>query len=606
MENNPQLYNIRHSLAHVLASSVLEMFPDAKLGVGPVIETGFYYDFLLPRSVTPEDLKALEKRMKHLVKQNLGFERQELGFSEAKEFFEKRNQPFKIELISDLENFGTTKVTDLPGTNHNPSASAPNPDSVSLYTTGEFIDLCRGGHVENTKEINPDSFTLDKVAGAYWRGDQANPQLQRIYGFAFENKEQLDQHLKFIEEAGKRDHKKIGKALNLFTFSSSVGSGLPLFLPKGNLIRTALLDYITELKLKRDYKFVWTPHLAKEELYIKSGHLGKYDAMLPSINTDDGDKFVMKPMNCPHHFEIYNAEPHSYRDLPYRIAENATVYRNEKSGELNGLFRVRSLTQDDTHHVIRADQIQSEIDMILELTKEVYDVFDFKNYKVEISARDSKHPENYFGDDTLWNSAQEALIEGAKRWGAPYTVVEGEAAFYGPKIDIKVEDAIGRTWQLTTVQLDYNQPKNFEMSYTGQDGTAQTPVVLHVAILGSLDRFMGIMIEHFSGSFPLWLSPVQIAILPISDKHIEYASQVKQELINNGLRVELDERSESIGKKIREATTARTTYMLVIGDKEMESQQVAIRNLAGEDLGTKSLKDLMDFLNEEVQNKKSN
>lgn len=584
--NNENLSNKRHSLAHLLASSVLEMFPDAKLGVGPVIENGFYYDFLLSRPLTPEDLPVLEKRMKELAKSKLGFERDEKSFSDARSFFEERNQPFKVELIDDLEKSGEVQ-------------------NVSLYTTGNFIDLCRGGHVENTSEIEQGSFKLDKISGAYWRGDQNNQQMQRIYGIAFDTSDELKAYEAQMIEAEKRDHKKVGKAMGLFTFSPIVGPGLPLYMPKGAVIRNSLISYITELKEKLGYSFVWTPHLAKEDLYKQSGHLGKYDAMLPAIDAD-GDKLVLKPMNCPHHFQIFNAEPHSYRDLPLRLAENATDYRNEKSGELNGLFRVRSLTQDDTHHFVRHDQIAAEIDMILSLTREVYETFGFKNFNVEISVRDPQNKQNYFGEDSLWDTAQNALIDAAKRWGAPYKVVEGEAAFYGPKIDIRVEDVIGRTWQLTTVQLDYVQPENFEMEYTADDGTKQRPAVLHAAIFGSVDRFMGILIEHFGDGLPTWLSPTQVAIVPVSEKQNDYGQKVmdllKEQVPN--LRIELDTRGESMGKRIREHSKMKVPYILVVGDKEIEAESVAVRGRKDEDLGTQKITDFAQSLKEEILNRK--
>jgi threonyl-tRNA synthetase len=394
---------------------------------------------------------------------------------------------------------------------------------------------------------------------------------------AFLSKEELTNYLKMREEAEKRDHKVLGKKLGLFTFSPEVGSGLPLYMPKGNIVREELLKYITELKEANNYKFVWTPHLAKKALYIRSGHLGKYDAMLPAIKTDDGEEFILKPMNCPHHFQIYNAEPRSYKDLPFRIAENATDYRNEKSGELNGLFRVRSLTQDDTHHIIRHDQISSEIDMILSLTRDVYDKFAFKNFRVEISVRDPKNKTAYFGTDDMWNDAENALIDAAKRWGAPFKISEGEAAFYGPKIDIRVEDALGRTWQLTTVQLDYNQPENFDMTYIDENGKKVRPAVIHAALLGSVDRFMGIIIEQFAGAFPAWLAPTQATILAIGDKFSEYGKKVHDDLAAHGIRTEWSEPTESLNKRIRGAEMMRIPYIVVVGEKEATDGTVAIR-----------------------------
>lgn len=605
--NQPEkLHNLRHSLAHILASAVTEMFPKAQLGVGPVIDNGFFYDFLLPRPLTPEDVKKLEKRMRELCKQKLDFERTEMTTGEAKKYFTDHSQPFKIELIKDIEKFGTTAADQILNSESEVKANDKKPakaEKVSLYKTGKFTDLCRGGHVKNTSEIDPQSFKLDKISGAYWRGDQANAQMQRIYGLAFESKAELDNYLHQREEAEKRDHKVLIKQLGLVTFSPDVGSGLPLYMPKGTIIRNEILDYVVRLKKERGYDFVWTPHLAKDSLYIRSGHLGKYDAMLPAITTD-GEKFILKPMNCPHHFQIYNAEMRSYKDLPIRLAENATDYRNEKSGELNGLFRVRSLTQDDTHHFVRHDQIASEIDMILEITEKVYKTFGFKNFRARISVRDQKHKEKYFGNDETWNIAEKALIAAVKRWKVPHFIGEGEAAFYGPKIDVMIEDALGREWQLTTVQLDYVQPENFDMSYINDKGEATRPAVLHVAILGSLDRFMGIVIEHFAGSFPVWLAPVQATVLTITDKQNKYAAQVVTELKELGLRVDLDDRNESIGKKIREAQMQKVPYMLIIGEKEMKAKKVAVRTRNQKDLGAMKLKKFTEQLVSEILSRK--
>ncbi|MBU6500279.1 MAG: threonine--tRNA ligase [Patescibacteria group bacterium] len=576
---------IRHSLAHLLAAAVLKKFPDAKLGIGPTIDNGFYYDFLLPRTLTPEDLKELEKTMRGLAHQNLPFSGKEVTAAEAKKVF--KDQQFKLDLIKEFSN---------------PPADGKKP--LTIYYTGDaFFDLCRGGHVENTKEIPADAFKLDKIAGAYWRGDEKNPQLQRIYGLAFETKKELEDYLKLREEAAKRDHKILGKKLRLFVFSPEVGPGLPMYTPRGNAIRETLLNYIAGLKRSRGYSFVWTPHLAKKQLYIKSGHLGKYDAMLPPIKIEDDEELVVKPMNCPHHFAIYNSEPHSYRDLPFRIAENATDYRNEKSGELNGLFRVRSLTQDDTHHIIRHDQIASEIDTILGLTREVYENFGFKNYKVEISTWDPKNKKKYFGTEKAWEEAQNSLIAGAKRWNAPYKVVEGEAAFYGPKIDIRVEDALGRDWQLTTVQLDYNQPENFDMTYTDDKGGKARPVVIHAAILGSVDRFMGVIIEHFAGAFPLWLAPVQVSILPISEKQNKYCSAILEKLSASGVRAEMPDANESLGKRIREAEIMKVPYVLVAGEKEEKNGTINVRHYKRGQEGEIDIENLLEKISSEIKNK---
>ncbi len=556
MKSNPESNNLvakRHSLAHLLAAAVLELWPDTKPTLGPAIDNGFYYDLDFTKPITEKDSIKIEKKMRDLLPRWDTFTHQEVGATEAKKLF--ANNEYKNELIDEIVERG---------------------EKITLYTSGQFTDLCRGGHVESMKDIAPDSFKLDRLAGAYWRGDEKNPMLTRIYGLAFNTKSELDAYLLQREEAEKRDHKKLGKELELFVFSPLVGPGLPLFLPKGTAIRTALENFINTEKRKLGYQFVSIPHIAKAALYEKSGHLGKYDAMMPIMKDSHGNELVLKAMNCPHHFELYNALPRSYRDLPLRLAETTTVYRNEKSGELQGLTRVMSLTQDDTHHFVAEDQIESEIEMILGLMKRVYETFGFTNYRVQISVRDPKTPEKYFGDDALWQKSEQILIEAAKRWGQPYNIKPGEAAFYGPKIDVMVKDSIGREWQLTTVQLDFNQPVNFDMTYTGTNGQKHRPAVLHVAILGSVERFMGILIEHYAGAFPAWLAPVQVKILPISDKHLDYAKQIFADLKNHGARVELDDAKESLGKKIRAAKLEKIPYLVIIGDQEVASQKLTV------------------------------
>jgi len=553
MENNEHLSHIRHSLAHLLGASILELYPGSHITLGPAIDNGFYYDIDIKGKVTDTDLEKIEKKMKELQKAWTGFEKKVLTKEEALSMF--AGNIYKEELINGI---------------------VEKNEELTIYTSGNFSDLCRGGHIENMREIKDGSWKLDRIAGAYWRGDEKNKMLTRIYGLAFNTKEELNTYITQLEEAKKRDHKKIGKELGLFTVSELVGKGLPMYLPKGNIIRTELERFIRKEKEDLGYSFVTIPHIAKKELYIRSGHMGKYDAMMPTMIDENGEEFVMKAMNCPHHFEIYNAEPHSYRELPLRIAENTTVYRNEKSGELSGLLRVKNLTQDDTHHFIRVDQIESEIEMIFGLMEKVYKIFNFNEYKVEISVRDPQNKSKYFGSDEVWENAESILIESAKKKGFDYSVEEGEAAFYGPKIDIKVKDSIGREWQLTTVQLDFNQPENFEMDYTGEDGKKHRVVVLHVAIFGSFERFMGVMIEHFAGSFPLWLSPVQVMVLPISEHQKEYAESVHNKLKSEGIRVKLDDNNESLGKRIRNAKMQKVPYVIVIGDKERDGKVITV------------------------------
>ena len=495
--------------------------------------------------------------MKKIAKTWTPFEREVVSVDEARKRF--ANNQYKCELIEEIFEKG---------------------EEITLYTSGLFTDLCRGGHVDDFSSINMDAWQLDGIAGAYWRGDETRPMLTRIYGLAFDTKEELDTYVTQREEAKLRDHKKIGKELELFVFSDRVGKGLPLFLPKGNTIKEVLEKFVREEKEKLGYKFVSIPHIAKTDLYETSGHMGKYDAMMPIMTDQNGETYVMKAMNCPHHFEIYNSQPHSYRDLPLRLAENTSVYRNEKSGELSGLLRVKSLMQDDTHHFVREDQIEEEIDMILDLMVKVYKRFDFSDYKIEISVRDQKNTSAYFGDDELWEKAEKKLIESVEKNNFSYSIEEGEAAFYGPKIDVQVKDAIGRSWQLTTVQLDFNQPENFDMNYIGKDGKKNRVVVLHVAILGSLERFLGVIIEHYAGHFPLWLAPTQIAVVPIKkDIHGKYAQAIADDLKKNGVRVELwDEDYNNFGKKIRRAKNEKIPYWIVIGDEEVNSNTITVES----------------------------
>jgi len=582
MEKDGKLEKIRHSLSHLMSMAVQELYPQVGLGVGPAIDDGFYQDYDLPETISPEILPRLEKRMREMIKENIEFKQHDVNYDEAYKFY--RHDPYKTGFIDDLKATGEKKV--------------------SFYKSGWFDNLCAGPHIGSTKEINPKAFKLDRIAGAYWRGDEKNKMLTRIYGLAFETKEELEAYIKQCEEAEKRDHKKLGKELGLFTVSNLVGKGLPMYLPKGNIIKTELENFIRKEKEKLGYSFVTIPHIARKELYIKSGHMGKYDAMMPTMIDENGEEFVMKAMNCPHHFEIYNAEPHSYRDLPLRIAENTTVYRNEKSGELAGLLRVKNLTQDDTHHFIRTDQIESEIEMIFGLTQKVYNLFGFNDYKVEISIRDPLNKEKYFGNDEVWEKAEGILVKSAKKMGLKYSIEEGEAAFYGPKIDIKVKDSIGREWQLTTIQLDFNQPENFEMDYTGEDGKKHRVVVLHVAILGSFERFIGILIEHYAGAFPLWLAPIQVKIVPVRTNHNEYAKQVFELLKENNIRAELDDVEANLGGKVRDAKNNKLPYWIVVGDKEIEAKKVTLESRDAGQLGQIGKEELVKKLLEEIGSKK--
>ncbi len=594
----PNLEQNRHSLAHLLAASVLEQFPDAQLGIGPVIDNGFYYDFIFSRPLTPEDLPKLEKRMKELAKSKLAFERQELSIAEAKQFFTDRKQPFKVELINDIEKFGSTKLEDQ-------AESVESTDGkVSLYKTGEFIDLCRGGHVENTSEIDLQSFQLDKIAGAYWRGDEHNPMMTRIYGLAFDSKAELDAYLLQREEAEKRDHKKLGPQLDLFVFSDLVGPGLPLWTPKGTIVRHLLDEFVWELRKGYGYQKVEIPHITKKDLYEKSGHWDKFKDELFRITTREGHEFALKPMNCPHHTQIYNRKLWSYRELPQRYANTTTCYRDEQSGELAGLSRVRAFAQDDAHVFTRMAGAKEEAFKVWDIVQNFYQAFDF-SLRVRLSLRDPKQPEKYLGDANQWDKAEQLLREIAAEKNAQAFEAPGEAAFYGPKLDFMAKDSIGRELQVATIQFDFNQPERFDLFCINESGEQERIVMIHAAIMGSLERFMGVLIEHTAGNFPVWLAPVQAVVLPISEKHSKYAHKVIEQLQTQipQLRVEIDERSESVGKRIREAAKQKVPYSLVVGDKEAADNTIAVRGRGDQDLGTIPITEFAQTLSDKIKNR---
>lgn len=580
--NKEHLDNIRHSLSHLLATVVREKDPGVKLAIGPVIENGFYYDFEFSGdySPTPEDLKGFQKAMKKLAGKHLPFKGKEVTADEAKKIFS--NEPYKLELIEEFSKEGR---------------------KLTIYETGDFVDLCKGGHVENTKEIDTDGFKITHTAGAYWRGNEKNKMLTRIYGLAFENKEALDTYLKNQEEAKKRDHRKLGKDLEIFTLIDDVGPGLPLFYPNGAILRRLVERYIEEEQEKRGYQPIWIPHITKGNLYKTSGHLDKYDAMYPSMNIDEND-YYLKPMNCPHFFMLYKTQRHSYRDLPVRYTSTTTNYRYEKSGELSGLTRVRSLTQDDCHVFCEPSQIEGEIKLMLEMTGQVYKKFGLNDFWVRISLRDPKNKEKYLGGDVVWKKAENALKNVVKTTGWKYEEAEGEAAFYGPKLDFVFKDVLGRDWQLSTIQLDFNMPERFELEYIDSEGKQSRPVVIHRAILGSTERFLGIMIEHYGGAFPVWLSPVQALILPISEKFGAYGEEVRSALVSAGFRVELDSRNESLGKKIRDGKIKKTPYLLVVGEKEESAKTITVESRDGESVGTLQIQEFIDFLGKKTKDSK--
>jgi threonyl-tRNA synthetase len=553
---NDKLHNIRHSLAHLLAIEVLKFDPEARLAIGPVIDTGFYYDFEFSEDKVPNDknLKEFQKGMRKAISKNLDFEYNEISPEEARAIF--KNNPYKMELIEELVSEGKT---------------------LSTYKTGDFVDLCSGPHVENTSEINAKAFKVDKIAGAYWRGDEKNTMLTRIYGLAFESEEELKEYETQIEEAKKRDHRKIGKEMGLFVFSPLVGAGLPLFTPKGTAIRKAIIEKINNIQKEYGYQEVCIPHITKPDLYKTSGHWEKFGDDLFKVRGKDSD-FVIKPMNCPHHTQIFDSEARSYKDLPLRFVESTAVYRDEQSGELQGLSRVRSITQDDGHIFCTKEQMEVEIHSIVNIIKEFYSSIDMWNegdFWVSLSTRDE---EKMLGEKETWDMAEDALKKIAEEEKLPYKIVEGEAAFYGPKLDFMFKDSIGREWQLGTVQLDFVMPKRFNLEYTTNTGTKETPVMIHRAIAGSLERFMSLLIEHFTGNFPFDLAPVQIRVLPIAESHNEYSSNIYKKLKELGYRVELDDRNESLGKKVRESKKQKVPYYIVIGDKDIETDMITVEN----------------------------
>tara|TARA_B100000745_G_scaffold50559_2_gene30239 strand:- start:16130 stop:17881 length:1752 start_codon:yes stop_codon:yes gene_type:complete len=570
----------RHSLAHVLAMAVLEKDPNAKLAIGPAIDTGFYYDFELSSPLSADDLPALETRMKELLKEGLSFEGREVSPDEAQELF--KQSPYKLDLIEEFTNEGKT---------------------LTAYSSGDFTDLCAGGHVDTTKDIDPDSFSLDKLAGAYWRGDENNQMLTRIYGLAFETKKELEEYKKQQEEAEKRDHRKLGKELDLFAFSPLVGPGLPLFTPKGSLLRDLLDDFVWELRQKDGYDRVDIPHITKIDLFKTSGHWDKFGDELFQVKTREDHVFALKPMNCPHHTQIYARKNHSYRELPVRYANTTKCYRDEQTGELSGLSRVRAFTQDDAHVFCRTNQVEEEVGKVWDIVTGFYNGVGYSDLQVTLSAHDPNNMEKYLGDKALWEQAEGILgkiIE--EKTGKKAEKIEGEAAFYGPKIDFITKDSIGREWQIATIQLDMNLPERFDLTCTNEKGEKERIVMIHAAIMGSIERFLSVYIEHTGGVFPLFLSPVQVAILPIADSHKEYAEEVRKTLEENGVRVEQRSEDETLGKKIRSVKEQKIPYFIVIGDKEVESKSVKLESRSGdgEEMNTE---ELLSKLKKEIDDK---
>ncbi len=569
-----------HSSAHLMAEAIEALYPGTKFGIGPTIENGFYYDIDTGDTVIKDsDLPKIEKKFKELASQKLEYVRSEVPKAEALNYFTQKDDEYKLELISELED-GT----------------------ISFYKQGNFVDLCRGPHLPSTAPIK--AIKLLSVAGAYWRGDETRKQLTRIYAISFPKAKMLEEHLAMLEEAQKRDHRKIGKELELFAFSQKVGQGLPLWLPKGAKLRERLENFLKRVQVRYGYEPVITPHIGNKELYVTSGHYAKYgkDSFQPINTPAEGEEFLLKPMNCPHHCEIYKTKPRSYKDLPIRFAEFGTVYRYEQSGELHGLTRVRGFTQDDAHLFCRPDQLKDEFKKVIDIILYIFKALDFKDYVTQVSLRDREDHSKYIGSEDNWNKAEQAIIEACEEKGMNTIVEYGEAAFYGPKLDFMVKDALGRKWQLGTIQVDYNLPERFELEYIGNDNQKHRPVMIHRAPFGSMERFVAVLIEHTAGKFPLWLTPEQVVILPISEKYNDYAEKVLNFLNNSDIRAVLDDRNEKIGKKIRDNELKRIPYLLIVGEKEAEEGKVAVRKQGEGDKGAMLQQDFVDFINEEVEN----
>lgn len=568
-----------HSSAHLMAAALESLYPGVKFGIGPAIENGFYYDVDLGsgRVITDADFPKIEQKMRELALLNEAFIRREVSRKEAEKVFREKDDPYKLELISEL-----------------------NDGNISLYQTGAFVDLCRGPHLPSTGMIK--AVKILSIAGAYWRGNEKNKQLTRVYGITFPKQKMLDEYLVFLEQAKARDHRKLGRELELFTFSSNVGQGLPLWLPRGAALRERLESFLRKVQKQYGYQQVITPHIGQKELYVTSGHYEKYmkDSFQPIYTPAEGEEFLLKPMNCPHHCEIYKSKPRSYKDLPLRLAEFGTVYRYEQSGELHGLTRVRGFTQDDAHIFCRPDQLKDEFMKVIDIILYVFRVLDFKEFTAQVSLRDPANKTKYIGSDENWEKAERAIVEAAAEKGL-HTVTElGEAAFYGPKLDFMVKDAIGRKWQLGTIQVDYNLPERFDLEYTGSDDRKHRPVMIHRAPFGSLERFVAVLIEHTAGKFPLWLAPDQVVVLPISEKYQDYAEKVCNFLNNYDIRTLIDARNEKIGKKIRDNELMRIPYLLVVGEKEQESGSVAVRKQGEGDKGVMKTEAFAEFIKEEI------
>ncbi len=567
-----KIETIRHSLAHILAQAVKEMYPEAKLGTGPAIEDGFYYDFDFKKSISEEDLKKIEKRMKEIVKEGISFKKEKVSKKKAKEIFKK--EPYKLELLE--------KIKD-----------------ITIYKSGSFIDLCSGPHVKSSKEIDPRGFKLTKIAGAYWKGDENNKMLTRIYGVAFKDKNQLKKYLKNIEEAEKRDHRKLGQKLEIFLIDEEVGAGLPIWLPKGAILRNEMENYLKKELVKQGYKWLYTPHIGKLDLWKKSGHWNFYRENLYSPIQIDKEKYLLKPMNCPFHVKVYNSKIRSYKDLPLYYAELGTVYRYERSGTLHGLTRVRGFTQDDAHVICTPDQIKKEVEKLVKYGLKILKGFGFKEYNIYLSTR----PEKYAGKLKNWKKATDTLKKVLEEQRLDYKIDPGGGVFYGPKIDIKIKDSLNREWQCTTIQFDFNLPERFDMNYIDRKGNKKEPFMIHRALLGSIERFTGVLLEHYAGALPLWLSPIQVQVIPVGADHRKYAEEIKEKLKEEGIRTEAKIERETVSKKIREGEIQKIPYLLVVGDEEIKKNSVRIRKRGKGDIGLIKKDKFIKDIKEEIEKK---
>jgi len=571
---------LRHTTTHIMAQAVKRLFPEAKFGIGPAIEDGFYYDFGVEQPFTPEQLALIEEEMRKIIAAAIPIERLEVTRAEAEKILSAQNEPLKLELLADLDD-----------------------ETITMFRQGKFIDLCRGPHLKNTGEVKKDAFKLLSVAGAYWRGDESRPMLQRIYGTAWDVKKDLAAHLEKLEQIEARDHRKLIKQLDLVSFHEEAGAGLAYWHPKGGRMRVIIEDYWRKLHYQGGYDIVFTPHIGRAHLWETSGHLDFYRDGMYSPMDIDGQDYYIKPMNCPFHIMIYKSKIRSYRDLPLRWAELGTVYRYERSGTLHGLLRVRGFTQDDAHIFCTPDQVEDEILRVLDFSLNLLRGFGFEEFKIELSVRDLNKPGKYAGEDAMWAQAEASLVRALDMRNLPYERMEGEAVFYGPKIDIKIKDALNRTWQCTTIQFDFNLPGRFDMTYIGEDGAEHQPYMIHRALLGSLERFYGVLIEHYAGAFPVWLAPVQAMVIPISDRHNDYARRVADSMNAADLRAEIDTSSGRMNAKIRNAQMEKIPYMFIVGDKEMENDTVAVRLRTGEDLGALPLEDVVAMITRKVEEK---